>query len=170
LLDADWYLIMAKGPAARVGDVSAHGCPLVPGPGAANVFIGGMPAWRGVGPAAAAAIVASAAAALSAVMEAQAVATAAKGSPAAPAAEANLARVIAEQIAKLSTQMFSTGADTVACPIVKVVIPDGPGVVITGSTTVFVGGFPASRVGDVIQEVTAVNTVAMGCPTVMIGG
>ena len=161
---------MPKGPAARVADTSAHGCPLVPGPGATNVFIGGMPAWRGVGPAAAAGIVASAAAALAAVMEAQAIATAAKGSPAAPAAEANLAKVIAEQIAKLSMQMFTTGADTIACPILKVVIPDGPGVVINGSTTVFIGGFPACRVGDVIQEATAVNSVAMGCPTVIIGG
>jgi uncharacterized Zn-binding protein involved in type VI secretion len=161
---------MPKGPAARVGDPSGHGAPLVPGPGSTNVFIGGQPAWRSVGPGAAAAIVASAAAALGAIMEAQAIATAAKGTPAAPAAEANLAKVIAEQIAKLSTQMFSTGADTIACPIVKVVIPDGPGVVINGSTTVFIGGFPASRVGDVIQEVTAVNSVAMGCPTVIIGG
>jgi uncharacterized Zn-binding protein involved in type VI secretion len=161
---------MPKGPAARVGDVSGHGAPLAPGPGASTVFIGGQPAWRSVGPGAAAAIVASAAAALGAIMEAQAIATAAKGTPGAPVAEANLARVIAEQIAKLSTQMFSTGADTIACPIVKVVIPDGPGVVINGSTTVFIGGFPASRVGDVIQEVTAVNSVAMGCPTVIIGG
>jgi uncharacterized Zn-binding protein involved in type VI secretion len=145
---------MPKGPAARLGDVSGHGAPLVPGPGSTTVFIGGQPAWRGVGPGAAAAIVAAAAAALGAVMEAQ----------------ANLAKVIAEQIAKVSAQMFSTGADTIACPIVKVVIPDGPGVVINGSTTVFIGGFPASRVGDVIQEVTSVNSVAMGCPTVIIGG
>lgn len=161
---------MPKGPAARVGDVSAHGGALVPGPGSTNVFIAGMPAWRGVGPAAAAGIVSSAAAALGAVMEAQAAATAAKGTLAAPAAEANLLKTIAEQVAKLSTQMLSTGADTIACPIVKVVIPDGPGVVINGSTTVFIGGFPACRVGDMIQEVTAVNSVAIGCPTVIVGG
>jgi uncharacterized Zn-binding protein involved in type VI secretion len=161
---------MPKGPAARVGDVTAHGGALAPGPGSTNVFIGGMAAWRGVGPAAAAAIVASAATALSAIMDAQAAATAAKGTVAAPAAEANLAKTIAEQIAKLSTQMFTTGADTEACPIVKVVIPDGPGVVINGSTTVLIGGFPACRVGDTIQEVTAVGAVAVGCPTVIIGG
>jgi uncharacterized Zn-binding protein involved in type VI secretion len=161
---------MPKGPAARVADTSGHGCPLVPGPGAPTVFIGGMPAWRGVGPAAAAAIVSSAATALSAIMQAQAVATAAKGTLAAPAAEANLVKTIAEQIANVSSQMFTTGADTIACTVVKVVIPDGPGVVINGSTTVFIGGFPACRVGDTIQEVTSVNAVAVGCSTVIIGG
>ena len=33
-------------PAARVGDNTSHGTPLGPGPGAVNVMIGGMPAWR----------------------------------------------------------------------------------------------------------------------------
>lgn len=33
-------------PAARVGDLTGHGTPLGPGPGSANVLIGGMPAWR----------------------------------------------------------------------------------------------------------------------------
>lgn len=33
-------------PAARVGDATSHGTPLSPGPGSANVLIGGMPAWR----------------------------------------------------------------------------------------------------------------------------
>jgi uncharacterized Zn-binding protein involved in type VI secretion len=35
--------------AARIGDLTAHGVPLAPGPGSPNVFIGGLPAWR-VGP------------------------------------------------------------------------------------------------------------------------
>lgn len=33
-------------PAARVGDQTAHGTPLGPGPGSPTVLIGGMPAWR----------------------------------------------------------------------------------------------------------------------------
>lgn len=33
-------------PAARVGDSTSHGTALSPGPGSANVLIGGMPAWR----------------------------------------------------------------------------------------------------------------------------
>jgi uncharacterized Zn-binding protein involved in type VI secretion len=32
--------------AARVGDMTAHGTSLAPGPGSTNVLIGGMPAWR----------------------------------------------------------------------------------------------------------------------------
>jgi uncharacterized Zn-binding protein involved in type VI secretion len=32
--------------AARVGDMTAHGTPLGPGPGSLDVLIGGMPAWR----------------------------------------------------------------------------------------------------------------------------
>lgn len=33
-------------PAATVGDLTAHGSPLAPGPGSVNVFVGGKPAWR----------------------------------------------------------------------------------------------------------------------------
>jgi uncharacterized Zn-binding protein involved in type VI secretion len=33
-------------PAARVGDMTGHGTPLGPGPGAPTVLIAGMPAWR----------------------------------------------------------------------------------------------------------------------------
>lgn len=33
-------------PAARLGDPTSHGTPLSPGPGSANVLIGGKPAWR----------------------------------------------------------------------------------------------------------------------------
>ena len=33
-------------PAARVGDATAHGSPLSPGPGCPTVLIGGRPAWR----------------------------------------------------------------------------------------------------------------------------
>lgn len=32
--------------AARIGDMTSHGTPLGPGPGSANVSIGGLPAWR----------------------------------------------------------------------------------------------------------------------------
>ncbi len=32
--------------AARIGDPTSHGTPLAPGPGSANVLIGGAPAWR----------------------------------------------------------------------------------------------------------------------------
>ena len=32
--------------AARIGDMTSHGTPLIPGPGSIDVLIGGMPAWR----------------------------------------------------------------------------------------------------------------------------
>jgi uncharacterized Zn-binding protein involved in type VI secretion len=38
---------MSIAPAgARLGDLTAHGTLLLPGPGSPNVFIGGLPAWR----------------------------------------------------------------------------------------------------------------------------
>lgn len=35
--------------AARMSDMTSHGTPLAPGPGSANVLVGGLPAWRAVG-------------------------------------------------------------------------------------------------------------------------
>lgn len=40
---------MTGKPAARLGDATAHGTPLGPGPGCPNVLIGGRPAWRAGG-------------------------------------------------------------------------------------------------------------------------
>jgi len=161
---------MPKGPAARVGDSTAHGGPLAPGPGSTNVMIGGQPAWRGLSPAGAAAIAAAVSAAMAAIAQAQAVATATAGTPAGPAAQANLVKTAIEQVANVANAMTGSGADTLACPIVKVVIPDGTGVVMNGSTTVMINNFPACRVGDMIQEATAVSSIAVGYPQVMIGG
>ncbi len=96
-------------PAARVGDMTSHGTPLGPGPGSANVLIGGMPAWRAT-------------------------------------------------------------VDFHACPLVTGTVPHAGGVVAMGSTTVFINGLPAARQGDMIVESGPPNTIAMGCPTVLIGG
>jgi uncharacterized Zn-binding protein involved in type VI secretion len=133
-------------------------------------MIGGQPAWRGMTAAGAAALAATVAGAAAAIAQAQAAATAAAGTPGGPAAQATLAKTAIEQVANVANAMAGSGADTLACPIVKVVIPDGSGVVMTGSQTVLINKFPACRVGDVIQEATAPSTVAAGCPTVMIGG
>jgi uncharacterized Zn-binding protein involved in type VI secretion len=45
-------------------------------------------------------------------------------------------------------------------------------VIIGGSTTVQINGQPAGRQGDQIREVMALdpNSVAVGLPTVLIGG
>jgi len=96
-------------PAARVGDLTSHGTPLGPGPGAPTVLIGGMPAWR-------------------------------------------------------------AGSDTHVCPLVDGVKPHVGGVVAVGSATVLIGGLPAARQGDMVVEAGAPNAIAMGAPTVLIGG
>lgn len=81
---------MPKGPAARLGDPTAHGGPLAPGPGSTNVMIGGQPAWRGLTPAGAAATA---------------------GTPAGPAAQANLVKTAIERVANVANPMAGSGAD-----------------------------------------------------------
>lgn len=157
-------------PAARITDMTAHGSPLSPGPASTNVMIGGLPAWRGMPAAAIAALAAAAAQAAQDIATASAAAAAASGTPGGPAAQANLAKTAADAVAKMSSLMTSSGADIHACPIVKVVVPDGPGVVITPSQTVMINGLPACRMGDTIQEATSVNSIAVGMMNVMIGG
>ena len=161
---------MAGRPAARLGDVTAHGSPLAGTPGSPTVLIGGVPAWRGVGPAAVAGLAAAVAQAGLDIAKASAAATAAAATPAGPAAQANLVKTAVEAVAKLASMMAAMPGDVHACPIVKVVIPDGPGVVVNGSLTVLINGLPAARMGDTIQEATSVSAVAIGCPTVLIGG
>lgn len=95
-------------PAARLGDSTAHGSPLAPGPGCLTVLIGGQPAWRAL-------------------------------------------------------------MDTHVCPLVTGVVPHDSGKVLMGSVTVLIGGAPAARMGDMVVEVGPPNTIAAGCPTVIIG-
>ena len=147
---------MVGRPAARVGDMTAHGSPLAPGPGSFNVLIGKQPAWRGLG----------AAAALALVKEAAKVAETA-ASVLVVQTPVNV-KELAEGIKNIVQMMGSV--DQHACPIVKVVVPDGNGVVIDGSQTVLINGLPASRLGDTVQEATSVNKIVMGEMTVLIGG
>ncbi len=60
-------------------------------------------------------------------------------------------------------------ADFHACPLVTVTVPHVGGVVQMGSTTVLINNLPAARQGDMIVESGPPNTIAMGCPTVLIG-
>lgn len=157
-------------PAARLGDMTAHGSPLAPGPGSLNVLIGGQPAWRGITAAQAVALAQAFAQGMENIAKAAAAQAAAAGTPAAPAAAANFTKTVADTVANMASLMASFGADIHACPVVKVVVPDGMGVVINGSQTVLINGLAACRVGDIIQEATSVNSIAMGLPTVLIGG
>ena len=64
-----------------------------------------------------------------------------------------------------------TGGGTLSiniCPLFP--LPHVQGVVITPSQTVLINKWGACRIGDTIQEVTAVNALAMGEFTVIIGG
>ena len=157
-------------PAARLGDLTAHGSPLGGSPGSVNVLIGSMPAWRGISAAGVASLTAAVAQAATDIAVASAAATAAAASPAGPAAQANLVKTAVGAVANLASMMALMPGDMHACPIVKVVIPDGTGVVINGSMTVLINGLPAARMGDTIQEATSVSTIAIGAPNVLIGG
>lgn len=65
---------------------------------------------------------------------------------------------------------WRAGADFHACPLVNGVQPHVGGMVAMGSLTVLIGGMPAARMGDSIVEAGGPNLIAVGCPTVMIGG
>lgn len=162
-------------PAARITDNVLHPLPpvLTPGPGSLNVLIGFLPAWRGVGAAAAAALQAAKQISDTTLQVAAAATLAAMGTPGAPAAKT------AEETAKATaaTAMGSmitgaaAGADIHACVTPLPVPPHGPGVVIDGSTTVMINNLPACRLGDTVLEALGPpNKIVKGEMTVMIGG
>jgi|SRR5688572_32530633 uncharacterized Zn-binding protein involved in type VI secretion len=99
--------------AARLGDMTSHGTPLVylaPPAVPPTVFIGGKPVWRAV-------------------------------------------------------------VDFHACPQLTALVPHVAGAVAVGSKTVFINGQFAVRQGDAVVEAAGPpNTIAAGCPTVLIGG
>ena len=157
-------------PAARVGDMTAHGSPLGVGPGSLNVTIGKKPAWRGISAVQAAKLAQAIAEGAEKIAKASAKASLAAGTPAGLAAAADLAKTVADTVAEIASLMTAFGADMHACPIVKVLVPDGVGVVVNGSQTVLINGLAACRMGDTIQETTSVNSIAVGEFTVSIGG
>lgn len=147
-------------PAARLGDPTAHGSPLSPGLGSPNVLIGKKPAWRGLPTASIRQLAQSAKNAAEAAMK---VPTATN--------EAERAKYISDIAQEASSMVQIMGStDQHACPVTKGPVADGTGVVIDGSLTVLINGLPACRVGDTIQEITSVNKITVGEPTVLIGG
>ena len=65
---------------------------------------------------------------------------------------------------------WRAGVDFHACPLLTVLVPHVGGMVAMGSTTVLINNFPAARQGDQIVESGPPNVIALGCPTVQIGG
>jgi uncharacterized Zn-binding protein involved in type VI secretion len=146
---------------------------LTPGPGSLDVMIGFLPAWRGMPAAAAAALQAAKQAADTVIAAAEAATKAAAGSPGAPAALAAEQMAKASALASMSSAITSAagGADIHVCSVPTPVPPHGPGVVIDGSKTVMIDNLPAARQGDTLLEaIGPPNKIAMGCPTVSIGG
>ena len=173
-----------------MGDPTAHGTPLSPGPGSPNVIIGMKPAWRGV-PAAAAEALKAAKQASDKVLGvlAQTTLTAAGVVPpvALPAAQA--AEVAGRAAALGALTGAITGAAAGMADIHNCAIPfaaappdmapspcppgppHGPGVVIDGSQTVLINFLPACRQGDhVLEALGPLDPIAMGETTVIIGG
>lgn len=162
-------------PAARITDPVAHPLPpmLTGGPTAVTVIIGYLPAWRGVNPAAAAAMQAAKAASDAVIKTAEAATVAAAGTPAAPGVKAAEEATKAAAAASMGSAITSAagGSDIHACVTPLPIPPHGPGIVITPSATVMIANFPAARQGDTILEaVGPPNKITMGCPTVIIGG
>lgn len=164
-------------PAARITDLVVHPLPpvLTQGPGSPNVLIGFLPAWRGIPLAAVAALQSAKTIADTAIKTAEAATVAAAGTPGLPAAKAaeetTKASAAASMSATITAAAATGGADIHACVTPLPIPPHGPGVVINGSKTVIINMLPACRAGDTILEgVGPPNTIAMGCPTVLIGG
>ncbi len=163
---------MPTGPAARITDNVVHPLPpvLTGGPTAITVIIGFLPAWRGIGGAAAAAIQSANQAATTAIQAAVATTAAAVG-PAAPIAYAAEQALKASLLASMSSMITGSGTDIHMCVTPSPIPPHGPGVVTTPSATVMIANMPAARMGDTITEaIGPPNTIAKGEPTVIIGG
>ncbi len=162
-------------PAARITDSVTHPLPpiLTPGPGSPNVFIGSLPAWRGVPAATAGALSATKQVSDAAIKSAEAATLAAAGTPAAPAAKAAEEATKAAAAAQMGGMITSMagGADIHQCATSLPIPPHGPGVVIDGSKTVMINGLQACRMGDTILEaVGPPNKISKGEMTVFIGG
>lgn len=162
-------------PAARITDSVAHPLPpvLTGGPTAITVIIGNLPAWRGVGAAVAAAMKSAKAASDAVIKTAEGVTAAAAGTPGAPAAKAAEEATKAAAAAAMGAAISAAAgtSDIHACTTPLPIPPHGPGIVITPSKTVIIVNNPAARQGDeILEAVGPPNKIAMGCPTVIIGG
>lgn len=162
-------------PAARILDNTAHGSPLLPGPGAVTVLIGYLPAWRGIPLAMAGGLQAAQTAADATVKAAETATKAAAGTPGAPAAYAAYAAEQAAKVAALASMSammsgFAGTSDIHICPLPTPVPPHGPGVFIDGSATVMINNMPACTVGcTVLEALGGPDKIVKGEMTVLIG-
>ncbi|MTJ53139.1 hypothetical protein FJR38_11055 [Anabaena sp. UHCC 0253] len=161
-------------PAARITDKVAHPLPgmLTPGPGSLNVFIGGLPAWRGVPQAIASALQSAKKISDTTIQVAESATKAATGTPGMPAAKAAEEAAKAAAAVSMGSTISSSaaGADIHVCMTPLPIPPHGPGVVIDGSATVLINGLPACFLGcTILEAVGPPNKIVNGCATVLIG-
>lgn len=64
---------------------------------------------------------------------------------------------------------WRTLLDVHTCPLSSGPVPHVGGIVPVGSTSVLINNVPAARQGDTIVEAGPPNSIASGCPTVLIG-
>lgn len=160
-------------PAARVLDSVAHPLPpvLTGSPGSMNVMIGKKPAWRGIPTAGVPALQTAKSISDGVLKGLKAATVAASGTPGYPVAKA------AEEAGKI-TASISMGsmiagigamADIHMCATPLPIPPHGPGVVIDGSTKVFINGMPAAKMGcTIVEALGPPNKITSGCFSVMI--
>jgi len=65
---------------------------------------------------------------------------------------------------------WRASVDVHQCPLTTGTVPHVGGVVVKGSTKVFINKFPAARRGDVIPESGPSNSITGGSSKVQIGG
>lgn len=91
-----------------------------------------------------------------------------------PAANIAYTEGIKAAAAAAASAVFSAMAgisDMHVCPLPCPIPPHGPGFVTRGSGTVVIGNLPAARQDDQVFEACGgTDPIALGCPTVNIGG
>lgn len=91
-----------------------------------------------------------------------------------PAANIAYTEGIKAAAAAAASAVFSAMAgisDMHVCPLPCPIPPHGPGFVTRGSGTVVIGNLPAARQNDTVFEACGgTDPIALGCPTVNIGG
>lgn len=93
------------------------------------------------------------------------------GQPAANIAYTEGIKAAAAAAASAVMSAMASISDMHICPIPVPAPPHGPGFVTRGSRTVNIGRLPAARMGDKVFEACGgQDPIAIGCPTVNIGG
>jgi uncharacterized Zn-binding protein involved in type VI secretion len=60
--------------------------------------------------------------------------------------------------------------DIHTCPLFNGLVPHVGGPIVLGSATVIIAGQSAARVGDIATCIGPPDSIAVGCPNVLIGG